>query len=145
MKKSCTICPCGFRKTAVLFALLSFLALPSCTKEDIAKQNQEIVWTPISLSSCIKPADLQTVKVTMTEAVITWRACPAAYEYRVIDTKNLNDPSATASDITIYTSKNTVHLTNLNPKTVYTFRITSVCPDDPATPWAEISFRTSVE
>lgn len=105
MKNSFTTRPRRFRNTAVLFALLSFIVLPSCTKEDISKPNQEIVWTPVSHSSCIKPADLQTVKVNMTEAVITWRECPAAYEYRVIDAKNLNDFSASASDITTYTSK----------------------------------------
>ena len=133
------------RKIVGLFTLLSLVIFSNCTKEYVPNQNKEIVWTPVSHLSCIKPADLQAVKVNMTEAVITWRECPAAYEYRVIDTKNLTDPSASATDITIYTSKNSVHLTNLNPKTVYTFRITSVCHDDPATPWAEISFRTSVE
>lgn len=144
MKNNSPICSDGFCKTAVLFVLSSLLICSSCQKDSLPNHNQEIVWTRVSVStSCIKPADLQTVKVTMTEAVITWRECPAAYEYRVIDAKNLNNPAASASDITTYTSKNTVHLTNLNPKTVYTFRVTSVCHDDPATPWAEISFRTS--
>lgn len=143
MKNNNSTRPRVFCTIVHLFALLFLMVFSSCTKDYFPNQDTALVRiTPLN---CIKPADLQAVKVTMTEAVITWRECPAAYEYRVIDTKNLDDPAASATDITIYTSKNTVHLTNLVPKTVYTFRITSVCHEDPATPWAEISFRTSVE
>jgi hypothetical protein len=132
----------GFSVISGFIALL-LVGFTGCTKEPMPKQKHEISWVAVSHSSCIKPMDLRILTLAMTEAVITWKDYESAYEYRVIDTKYLNNAAASASDITIYTTKNQVHLTNLSPKTVYTFRVTSVCHDDPATPWAEISFRTS--
>ncbi len=126
-----------------IFTVLICQLLSSCSKEQTIKQNEEIDWLPVSHTSCIKPTDLQVLTFDMNDVVITWRESPTAYEYRVINTKNFHDPSASATNIILYTTKNSVHLKNLCPKTTYTFRITSVCHEDASTPWAEISFTTS--
>lgn len=144
MKINCRISQCKLRAVMSIFTVLICLLLTSCSKEYAIKQNGEIDWIPLSHTSCIKPTDLQVLTFDMNDVVITWRESPTAYEYRVINTKNLPDPSASATDITLYTTKNSVHLKNLSPKTTYTFRISSVCHEDASTPWAEISFTTSL-
>ena len=143
MKINCLISIPEFRAMTSIFTALLCLLLPSCSKEYIIKQNEEINWIPVSHTTCIKPADLQVLISETHDIIITWRESPTAYEYRIINTKYLNEPSASATDITFYTTKNSVVLKKLNPKTTYTFRISSVCHEDAATPWAEISFTTS--
>ena len=147
MNNNSQISPTKFRAMTGIFTALISLLLTSCTKEYTIKQNGEINWIPVSHSTCIKPTDLQALISDLTsetlDVVITWRESPTAYEYRIINTKYLDEPFATATDITLYTTKNWVVLKNLSPKTTYTFRISSVCHEDSATPWAEISFTTS--
>ncbi len=143
MKNNNSTRPRVFRTIVHLFTLCSLVTLSSCTKDYFPNQDNALV--PVSHSSCVQPTDLQVFAVSMTKAVITWKGSPTAYEYRVIDTKKITGVAASEKSNTVNTTKNGVELTNLSPKTVYTFRITSVCHDDPATPWAEISFRTSVE
>lgn len=143
MKINCLISTSEFRAMMSIFTALLCLLLHSCSKEYTIKKNGEINWIPVSHTTCIKPADLQVLTSETHDVVITWRESPTAYEYRVINTKNLHNPSASATDITLYTTKNSVVLKNLSPKTTYTFRISSVCHEDAATPWAEISFTTS--
>ena len=143
MKINCLISSSELRAMASIFIALLCLLLPSCSKEYTIKKNGEINWTPVSHSTCIKPTDLQVLTTETRDVVITWRESPTAYEYRIINTKYLNEPSASATDITLYTTSNSIFLKNLSPKTTYTFRISSVCHEDAATPWAEISFRTS--
>ena len=149
MNNNSQISPTKFRAMTGIFTALICLLLSSCTKEYTIKQNGDIDWILylIQLVTCIKPTDLQALISDLTsetlDVVITWRESPTAYEYRIINTKYLNEPFATATDITLYTTKNWVVLKNLSPKTTYTFRISSVCHEDSATPWAEISFTTS--
>ena len=140
---NCLISTSEFKAMTSIFTALLCLLLPGCSKEYTIKKNGEINWIPVSHTTCIKPADLQVLTSETHDVVITWRESPTAYEYRIINTKYLNEPSASATDITLYTTKNSVVLKNLKPKTTYTYRISSVCHEDSATPWAEISFRTS--
>ena len=143
MKINCLIPPSELKVMTSIFTALLCLLLLSCSKEYTIKKNGAINWIPVSHTSCIKPADLQVLTSETNDIVITWRESPTAYEYRIINTKYLNNPSASATDITLYTTKNSVLLKNLSPKTTYTFRISAVCHEEATTPWAEISFRTS--
>lgn len=143
MKITCLISSSEPRAMVSIFTALLCLLLSSCSKEYSIKQNGEINWIAVSHTTCIKPADLQVLTSETHDVVITWRESPTAYEYRIINTKYLNESSASATDITLYTTSNSVLLKNLSPKTTYTFRISSVCHEDSATPWAEISFTTS--
>ena len=110
MNNNSQISPTKFRAMTGIFTVLICLLLSSCTKEYTIKQNGDIDWIPVSHSTCIKPTDLQALISDLTsetlDVVITWRESPTAYEYRIINTKYLNEPSATATDITLYTTKN---------------------------------------
>ena len=99
----------GFLKKSSFLALLSLVVSSSCTKEYTPNQNQEKVWQPVSQSTCIQPTDLQVYAVSLTKAVITWKRSPTAYEYRVIDTKNLTGVATSERGFTITTTKNGVY------------------------------------